>query len=77
MNLTPELIGVLKGAIVTATFFSAVIVIGFFFLQRKHEEELNKLEVATANLCLDMAAEHYEGVIRRREKEARQGRPNC
>ena len=70
MNLTPEHIGMLKGAAVTAAFFSAGIAVGLVFLHRKHEEALDKLESDTAKLCLDMAAEHYEGVIRRREKAA-------
>lgn len=72
MNLTPEHIGMLKGAAVTATLFSVSIAVGLFFLHRKHEEELDKLESDTARFCLDMAAEHYEGAIIRREKKLRQ-----
>ena len=72
MNLTPERIGMLKGTAVTAAFFSAGIAVGLFFLHRKHEEALDKLESDTAKMCLDMAAEHYEGVILRREKKLRQ-----
>ena len=72
MNLTPEHIGMLKGAAVTAAFFSAGIAVGLFFLHRKHEEALDKLESDTARFCLDMATEHYEGVILRREKKLRQ-----
>ena len=77
MNLTPEHIGMLKGAAATALFFSAGIAIGLFFLHRKHEEELDKLERDTARACLDVAAEHYESVIRRREKEAKQEPLHC
>lgn len=72
MNLTPEHIGMLKGATATALLFIAGIAIGLFFLHRKHEEEMDKLEKDTAITCLDFATEHYEGVIRRREKEAKQ-----
>ena len=72
MNLTPEHIGMLKGITATAFLFSAGIAVGLFFLHRKHEEELDKLESDTAKVCLDMASEHYESVIRRREKKIRQ-----
>ena len=72
MNLTPEHIGMLKGATATALLFIAGIAIGLFFLHRKHEEEMDKLQKDTAITCLDFATEHYEGVIRRREKEAKQ-----
>lgn len=72
MNLTPELIGVMKGAAATALLFVIGITIGLFFLHRKHEDELDKLEKETAITCLDFATEHYEAVIRRREKEERQ-----
>jgi len=72
MNLTPEHIGMLKGIAVTAALFSAGIAVGLLFLHRKHEEELDKLESDTAKVCLDMAAEHYEGIIRHREKKIRQ-----
>ena len=74
MNLTPEHIGMLKGVTATAVLFSAGIAVGLFFLHRKHEEALDKLESDTARFCLDMAAEHYEGVIRRREKKIKQER---
>ena len=70
MNLTPEHIGMLKGIAVAAALFFAGIVVGLLLLHGKHEEELDKLKSDTAKLCLDMAAEHYEGVIRRREKAA-------
>lgn len=72
MNLTPEHIGMLKGATAMTALFSAGIAVGLVFLHRKHEKELDKLESDTAKVCLDMAAEHYEGVIRRREKKIRQ-----
>lgn len=74
MNLTPECIGVLKGASMTAALFTAGIAVGLFFLHRKHEEALNKMESETARFCLDMAAEHYEGVILRREKATAKAR---
>ena len=48
MNLTPEHIGMLKGATATALLFIAGIAIGLFFLHRKHEEEMDKLEKDTA-----------------------------
>lgn len=35
-------------------------------------EQMDKLEKDTAITCLDFATEHYEDVIRRREKEAKQ-----
>ena len=63
--------GALKGALATSVVFSAGITIGLFFLKRKHEEELDKLEKDTAMNCLDVAAAHYEGVLRRREKESK------
>ena len=46
MNLTPEHIGMLKGATATALLFIAGIAIGLFFLHRKHEEEMDKLVLA-------------------------------
>ena len=69
MNLTPEHMGMLKGTAVTTTLFSVGIAVGLFFLHRKHEEALDKLESDTARFCLDMAAKHYEGAIIRREKK--------
>ena len=72
MNFTPEYIGMLKGAAITAAFFTTGMAVGLFILHRKHEEALNKMESDTARFCLDMAAEHYEGVILRREKKLRQ-----
>ena len=72
MNLTPEHIGMLKGSVATVVLFSAGIAVGLFFLHRKHEKDLDKLEKDTAITCLDFATEHYEKVIRRREKEGKQ-----
>ena len=72
MNFTPEYIGMLKGAAITAAFFTTGMAVGLFSLHRKHEEALNRMESDTARFCLDMAAEHYEGVILRREKKLRQ-----
>ena len=71
-TLSPGQFGLLKGSLVTATLFSTGIGIGLFFLHRKHEAELDKLEKDTAMTCLDFAAEHYEGVIRR-SKQATAG----
>lgn len=68
--LTPEQIGILKGTLATAVIFSTGIGIGLFFLHHKHEEEMDELEKDTALTCLDFAAEHYEGVIRRGKKAA-------
>ena len=58
----------LKGALVASVVFSAGIAVGLLFLKRKHEDELDKLERDTAINCLDFAAAHYEGVLRRRRK---------
>ena len=69
-NLSSEQIGVLKGILGTSLVFSLATAIGAYFWHQKHEEELDKLEKDTATKCLDIAAEHYEGVIRRREKAA-------
>ena len=69
-TLSPVQIGMLKGSLATAMLFSAGIGVGLFFLHRKHEEELDKIEKDTAMTCLDFAAEHYEGVIRRGKKAA-------
>ena len=69
-NFALEQSGALKEALITSVVFSAGIGIGLFFLKRKHEEELDKLEKDTAMNCLDVAAAHYEGVLRRREKES-------
>lgn len=63
-NLTPEKRGVLKGVLGTSLVFSVGIAIGAFFLHRKHEEELDKLELDTATTCLDIATDHFESVIR-------------
>ena len=69
-TLSPVQVGMLKGSLVTAILFAAGIGAGLFFLHRKHEDELDKLEKDTAMTCLDFAAEHYEGVIRRDRKAA-------
>ena len=69
-TLSPVRVGMLKGSLVTAMLFTAGIGAGLFFLHRKHEDELDKLEKDTAMTCLDFAAEHYEGVIRRDRKAA-------
>ena len=61
-------VGVLKNAVVTALAFSAGIGVGALALKQKHEDELNKLERDTAINCLDFAAAHYEGILRRRRK---------
>lgn len=61
-------VGVLKNAVVTALAFSAGIGVGALALKQKHEDELDKLERDTAINCLDFAAAHYEGVLRRRRK---------
>ena len=68
MNFTLEQRGILKGVLGTSIVSVAVAGIGLFFLHRKHEEELDKLQRDTARDCLDFAAEHYERVIRRLEK---------
>lgn len=62
-KLTPEQMGVLKGSLGTSAVFSIGIAIGAFFLHRKHEEELDKLERDTARVCLDIATEQYEKVL--------------
>lgn len=67
-TLSPAQLGMLKGSITTAMLSTAGIGIGWFFLHRKHEVELDKLEKETAMTCLDFAAEHYEAVIRRRDR---------
>ena len=61
-------VGVLKNAVVTALAFSAGIGVGALALKQKHEDELDKLERDTAINCLDFAAAHYEGILRRRRK---------
>ena len=63
-------VGILKGVVGTTLVFATGIAVGLFFLKRKHEDELDKLEKDTAMTCLDFAAEHYEGVIRRGKKDA-------
>lgn len=67
-TLSPGQFGMLKGSLATVALFSTGIGIGLFCLHRKHEAELDKLEKDTAMTCLDFAAEHYEGVIRRSKK---------
>ena len=71
-KLTLEQRGVLKGCLGTSAVFSIGIAIGAFFLHRKHEEELDKLERDTARSCLDVAADHYEKVLRRNKTGASQ-----
>lgn len=61
-------VGVLKGALVIAVAFSAGIGVGVLILKQKHEDELDKLTRETAMSCLDFAAAHYEGVLRRCKK---------
>lgn len=63
-------VGILKGVVGTTLVFATGIAVGLFFLKRKHEDELDKLEKDTAMTCLDFAADHYEGVIRRQKKAA-------
>ena len=60
-------VGVLKGAVVATVAFSAGIGVGALALKQKHEDELDKLERDTAIDCLDFAAAHYEGILRRRK----------
>lgn len=69
MNLTAYQLGALKGSAITSITFLVGIGVGLYFLHRKHETEMDKLAKDTAINCLDFAAEHYEGVILRREKE--------
>lgn len=54
---------------ITSITFLVGIGVGLYFLHRKHETEMDKLAKDTEISCLDLAAEHYEGVILRREKE--------
>ena len=65
-KLTPKQTDMLKGALATALMYSAGIGVGLFFLNRKHEAELDKLEKDTAITCLDYAAEHYEKALHRK-----------
>lgn len=60
--------GELRGVLVASVVFSTGIAVGLLFLKRKHEDELDKLEKDTAISCLDFAAAHYEGVLRRYKK---------
>lgn len=61
-------VGVLKNAVVTALAFSTGTGLGALALKQKHEDELDKLERDTVINCLNFAAAHYEGVLRRRSK---------
>lgn len=70
MKLTSHQAGVWKGALATALLFTTGIGAGLVFLKRKHEDELDEVERDTARNCLDFAANHYEGVIRRKQREA-------
>ena len=58
----------LKGAMGASLVWAAAAGIGLYFLHRKHEEELDKLQRDIARDCLDFAAEHYERVLRKREE---------
>lgn len=54
-----------RGVLITSLAFSAVIGVGLYVLKQKHEADLDKLERDTANACLDVAAEHYERILRK------------
>ena len=60
--------GVLEGALGTSVILAAGVGVGLYLLHQRHEKELDKLEKDTVITCLDFAAEHYEGVIRRDRK---------
>lgn len=70
-KLSREQTSVLKGAIGATVVWGVGIIIGAFFLHRKHEEELDRLERDTARDCLDVAAEHYEKIFRRSKTKER------
>lgn len=67
-NLSTEKLGILKGAFGASIVFVVGIGTGLYVLHQRHEKELDKLEKDTAITCLDFAAEHYEGVIRGRDR---------
>jgi len=71
MNLTAYQNGVLCGVAATSLLFLTVIGAGLCYLHYKHENDLDELAKDTAMTCIDFVSQHYEGIIRRREKEAR------
>lgn len=68
-DLAPEKRGMAKGALGTALTFTAVSGIGLYFLHCWHEKEMDKLELDTADFCIEHMTKHYEGIIRRKLKE--------
>lgn len=69
-NLLSQRRGVLEGALGASVILAAGVGVGLYLLHQRHEKELGKLEKDTVITCLDFAAEHYEGVIRRDRKAA-------
>ena len=67
MSLSPMQTGIVKGSLITTLVFSASIGIGLYFLRQKHEQEMDELQKTTAKDCLDLAAEHYENILRRKK----------
>ena len=69
-DLTPEKRSMAKGALGTALTFTAVSGIGLYFLYRWHEKEMDKLELDTAEFCIEQLTEQHENEIRRKRKAA-------
>ena len=69
-NLTPIQADTLKGVLAISAVFSLGIGLAALYFKRKHEDALDKVERDTARICLDVAAEHYEQIIRRYKQAA-------
>ena len=64
-KLTSEQRGFLKGVLGTSLVFAAGTGIYLYLMYQRYEDNLRKVAKDTARDCLDVAAEHYEGILRR------------